>query len=209
MADLTKSKLSCLTCRTIAPSNPAMPPHATSAPTYPFQSIVCNFFSMAGKTFAAIADRYSNWLSILQLPKDNSQELINTMRSYFSFLASVKFFHQMEQVFSPLRCSEISVPGGEFNRESLLPTMPIAISVQRSPSSQQSVSSMTAWALVAPWTLTPLAVPCWPTGTPLSRSQASALHRSYLAAGSETSTPAPLANTSPGLSGDWLLMTER
>ena len=49
-ADLTKAKLSCTTCRTIAPSLPAMPPNAPSAPTYPFQSIVCDFFSMAGRT---------------------------------------------------------------------------------------------------------------------------------------------------------------
>ena len=69
-----------------------MPPHAPSAPTYPFQSIVCDFFSMAGRTYAAIADRYSNWLSIVELQKDTSQELINVLREYFSIYGIAELF---------------------------------------------------------------------------------------------------------------------
>ena len=82
--DLTRSKLSCSTCRSTAPSNPALPPSPPSAPKYPFQSIVCDFFTLSGKTYAAVADRYSNWLSILQLKRDTSQELIDNMRNYFA-----------------------------------------------------------------------------------------------------------------------------
>ena len=83
-ADLTKSKLSCTTCRISAPSNPALPPSPPTAPLYPFQSVVCDFFTLSARTYVALADRYSNWLSVLQLPKDTSKELIKALRSYFS-----------------------------------------------------------------------------------------------------------------------------
>ena len=90
--DLIKSKTSCSTCMTSAPSNPAMPPHPPVAPTYPFQSIVCDFFTVSGKTYAAMADRYSNWLSILQLKRDTSQELITALRNYFSTFGIAELF---------------------------------------------------------------------------------------------------------------------
>ena len=82
--DFIRSKLSCTTCRASAPSNPAMPPNLPVAPQYPFQSIVCDFFTVSGQTYAAMADRYSNWLSILQLKRDTSQELVTALRNYFS-----------------------------------------------------------------------------------------------------------------------------
>ena len=82
--DLTTAKLCCATCTRIAPSNPSMPPRPPVAPQYPFQSVVCDFFTIAGQTYAAIADRYSNWLSVLKLKRDTSSELINTLRDYFA-----------------------------------------------------------------------------------------------------------------------------
>ena len=82
--DLVRAKLKCSTCLKIAPSNPAMPPRAPTAPQYPFQSVVCDFFSVAGKTYAALADRYSNWLSVLNLDRDTSEELIAVLRNYFT-----------------------------------------------------------------------------------------------------------------------------
>ena len=90
--DLTKSKLSCPTCRVTAPSNPALPPSTPVAPRYPFQSIVCDFFTLSGKTYAAIADRYSNWLSVLHLKRDSSPELITSLRSYFSTFGIPELF---------------------------------------------------------------------------------------------------------------------
>ena len=55
--DLTKAKLSCPTCMAYAPSNPAIPPSPPVAPEYPFQSVVCDFFTISGLTYAALADR--------------------------------------------------------------------------------------------------------------------------------------------------------
>ena len=90
--DLTNAKLSCTTCMTIAPSNPAMPPQPPVAPEYPFQSIVCDFFTLSGHTYAALADRYSNWLSILSLRRDTSEELISALRDYFSTFGIAEIF---------------------------------------------------------------------------------------------------------------------
>ena len=90
--DLLKSKLSCTTCMTIAPSNPSMPPQPPVAPQYPFQSVVCDFFSIAGNTYVALADRYSNWLSVLFLKRDTSEELITELRKYFSTFGIPEIF---------------------------------------------------------------------------------------------------------------------
>ena len=77
-------KVSCPTCVKIAPSNPAMPPQPPTSPQYPFQSIVCDFFAVAGHNYAALADRYSNWLSIMKLNRDTSADLILALRVYFA-----------------------------------------------------------------------------------------------------------------------------
>ena len=207
MADLTKSKLSCLTCRTIAPSNSAMPPHAPSALTYPFQSIVCDFFSMAGKTFAVVADRYSNWLSIIQLPKDNSQELIATMKLYLttfgicetlssdgaSIFTSQMFRNSCSRWGIQQRIS-FAYPAHSNKHTDAEVAVKSAKRFSLSPGGSLDTDAI-GHALLAHRTLT--------------NFQASALHRLYFATGSETSTTTPLANTSPGLSGDWLPRTER
>ena len=90
--DLLKAKLSCTTCMATAPSNPAMPPQPPVAPQYPFQSIVCDFFTLSGNTYAAVADRYSNWLSILRLQRDTAEELIRELRNYFATFGIAEIF---------------------------------------------------------------------------------------------------------------------
>ena len=90
--DLTKAKLSCPTCMAYAPSTPAMPPSPPVAPEYPFQSVVCDFFTISGLTYAALADRYSNWLSVLRLKRDTSAELISALRNYFATFGIAETF---------------------------------------------------------------------------------------------------------------------
>ena len=90
--DLMKAKLSCPTCLKIAPSNPAMPPRPPATPQYPFQSVVCDFFTVAGQNYVALADRYSNWLSVLKLKRDTSEELIAALRNYFATFGVPELF---------------------------------------------------------------------------------------------------------------------
>ena len=69
-----------------------MPPHPPVSPDYPFQSIVRDFFTVAGHTYAAMADRYSNWLSVLFLKQDTSAELIGELRDYFATFGVAETF---------------------------------------------------------------------------------------------------------------------
>ena len=83
-ADMINFRAACTTCTRYAPSNPAMPPTEPEHPTYPFQSICADFFHISPNNYLAIVDRYSNWLSIFQLPTDNSEEIVNVLRNYIA-----------------------------------------------------------------------------------------------------------------------------
>ena len=81
-ADITRHRAACRTCDKVAPSNPAEPPVFPDQPAYPFHSICADFFTVNGRNYLAISDRYSNWLSVIQLPKDDSAHVIKTLRDY-------------------------------------------------------------------------------------------------------------------------------
>ena len=82
--DIINFRAACSTCTRYAPSNPAMPPTEPECPTYPFQSICMDFYHITPNNYLSIVDRYSNWLSIFQLPKDDSAEIIKVLRLYLS-----------------------------------------------------------------------------------------------------------------------------
>ena len=83
-ADLTAHREQCKGCTMRAPSNPAPPPSEPTQPDFPFSHVVADFFSIDAGTFLAMADRYSNWLSIFKLKKDDSYHIIEVLRQYFS-----------------------------------------------------------------------------------------------------------------------------
>ena len=74
---------SCSSCIRRAPSQPAPPPTAPVQPDFPFSHVVADFFQVDA-TYLAMADRYSNWLSVFQLKKDDSANVIQVFRQYFS-----------------------------------------------------------------------------------------------------------------------------
>ena len=41
-------------------------------------------FFQVDATYLAMADRYSNWLSVFKLAKDDSHHIIETLRQYFA-----------------------------------------------------------------------------------------------------------------------------
>ena len=68
-SDIEEFKKNCLTCRQIQPSqvhNPVFPPRI---PSIPFESIVADYFDLAGKHYLVIADRLSGWPEVLQVSK--------------------------------------------------------------------------------------------------------------------------------------------
>ena len=61
---INKRRQECSSCDAVAPPQPASPPWPLPSPEFPFQMVSTDYFSMAGKEFYIIADRYSGWLSI-------------------------------------------------------------------------------------------------------------------------------------------------
>ena len=71
-ADVTAHRASCESCIKQAPSNPASPPADPVQPDFPFSHVVADFFEV-DTLYLAMADRYSNWLSVFKLPRTTWQ----------------------------------------------------------------------------------------------------------------------------------------
>ena len=82
--DIVALRAACKTCIKNAPSNPAAPPQPINHPAYPFHSIAADFFHAGGHNYLAVVCRYSNWLSLFRLLKDDSQHVMAILREYFS-----------------------------------------------------------------------------------------------------------------------------
>ena len=81
--DLIDLRAHCRDCTYAAPSNPAEPPQPPVQPDFPFSHICMDFFQVDA-TYLAMADRYSNWLSVFKLAKDDSHHIIEVLRQYFA-----------------------------------------------------------------------------------------------------------------------------
>jgi hypothetical protein len=64
-----------------------MPPVIPDEPSYTFQSICADFFTITPHTYLAVVDRYSNWLSVFKLERDTSEQVINVFRPYVSIFS--------------------------------------------------------------------------------------------------------------------------
>ena len=82
--DLIRLRAACSTCTKHAPSNPSAPPQEITAPSYPFHSIAADFFQVQNSSYLAVICRYSGWLSLFRLKKDDSQHIMSILREYFS-----------------------------------------------------------------------------------------------------------------------------
>ena len=82
--DLEQTRKRCSICDRNAPSQAMMPPLPLESPEFPFQMIAMDYFEVKGKSWLAIADRFSGWLSLFYFPREaSSQELINILKNYF------------------------------------------------------------------------------------------------------------------------------
>ena len=82
--DIVRARQLCSSCDHNSPSQPAAPPKPLPTPSYPFEMIVSDYFSYAGKQFLIIADRYSGWLSVYQGGPDGADSLIKLLKTHFT-----------------------------------------------------------------------------------------------------------------------------
>ena len=61
--DLEQTRKRCTICDRNAPSQAQMPPLPLESPEFPFQMIALDYFEIKGKSWLAVADRFSGWLS--------------------------------------------------------------------------------------------------------------------------------------------------
>ena len=84
-SDLERIRATCSSCNLAAPSNSATDPiPEPDLPAYPFQIICSDFFDYKGKSYVICVDKYSNWLSVFKLGKNDAKHLIEALRQYFS-----------------------------------------------------------------------------------------------------------------------------
>ena len=97
--------------------SPSMTPVTPETPLYPFQSICADFFALNSRSFLAIVDKFSNWLSIFQLERDTSEELIRILRDYFSiFGIPITFTSDGAKVFTSKSVEEFFQRYGVVHR---------------------------------------------------------------------------------------------
>ena len=82
--DIQRKRGSCKTCARDAPSQPAGTPIPPPVPSYPFQYVVMDYFSLEGRNFLAIGDRFSGWLSIYEAGPGqfDAKSLVNKVRGW-------------------------------------------------------------------------------------------------------------------------------
>ena len=85
LADISRKRAACTSCDKNTPSQPSAPPTPLLQPAYPFERICSDYFSLHGKKFLIVVDRYSGWLSVYSVTAgDGARGLIQTMKTHFS-----------------------------------------------------------------------------------------------------------------------------
>lgn len=64
--DISRTRNHCSICNQIAPSQAYTPPVESDQPTYPFQAIAADYFSLRGVKFLVVVDRFSGWPHIMR-----------------------------------------------------------------------------------------------------------------------------------------------
>jgi hypothetical protein len=84
-ADFTRKRAACSSCDKSAPSQPSAPPTPLSQPSYPFELICSDYFSLYGRKFLIAVDRYSGWLSVYDTGKtEGAKGLITALKTHFT-----------------------------------------------------------------------------------------------------------------------------
>ena len=63
-ADIAQKRMKCSACNGMSPSQPREELLEDVVPTFPFEDVTMDYFSLKGHQYLAVADRYSGWLKI-------------------------------------------------------------------------------------------------------------------------------------------------
>ena len=63
-ADITQTRMKCSACNAMSPSQPREELLEDVVPTFPFEDVTIDFFSLKGHQYLVAADRYSGWLKV-------------------------------------------------------------------------------------------------------------------------------------------------
>ena len=128
--DIHETRLKCRSCDVYAPSQPDMPPITPEVPVYPFQHVCSDYFSIAGKQFCVIVDRFSGWFNI-EIGKGGAVDLVRIFSRLFQDMGvpeslttdggtvymSQSFQELLEQYKVKHRVSSVGFPHGNTRSE--------------------------------------------------------------------------------------------
>ena len=80
--DISRVRSRCWRCDSNAPSQPKEPPVLLPTVEYPFQEICSDYFSLEGRHYLVMVDRYSGWPSVHRAKTADESELICLLRSH-------------------------------------------------------------------------------------------------------------------------------
>ena len=83
-AAVRNRRLNCHSCNELSPSQVKEPIMLSPAPSYPFQMICSDYFSIGQHSYLSTVDRFTGWIIVHHFPgQATSRELISTCRSLF------------------------------------------------------------------------------------------------------------------------------
>lgn len=82
---ISNRRAQCAVCNRIAPSQPMEPLRPSPAPTYPFELVVADYFTLKGVVYLVYADRYTGWVTVAKCSPHgaDSSNLKRELRSLF------------------------------------------------------------------------------------------------------------------------------
>ena len=80
--DISRVRTQCWRCDSNAPSQPKEPPVPLPRVDYPFQHICSDYFSLEGRQYLIMVDRYSGWPSVYRAKEANGRKLVKLMRTH-------------------------------------------------------------------------------------------------------------------------------
>ena len=82
-AAIRQVRLQCRACNGMAPSQPREEMPEPPTPTFPFEDVATDFYTLEGSNYAIYADRYSGWLGIHKPNSSKFSDLATYMRQNF------------------------------------------------------------------------------------------------------------------------------